>query len=1147
MRCNYRFGALCSDLISALMQCRHRSKNSQGGFGPVVHVEDSSDSISDPTSGPSETDPDGLRHLIEYVAHYLPAQGPITVFVHHNTLHAFEHLGFDEGVQEGGRVFGCHPYLPEDRYREKLKRDRIRVADLDAVLLEDLGDEADRLVANFGTRYALRLAMLEFPLVSGSTAELRWLVAETDALRKFRTDVDITVRDQMISQTREWVLRHSRTDDPTLDCADGDVFGDILQQFDRRSMDSWSDKTWEAFVLNYLWRVCRNRIRQASVRDAKPTQDTAKQDTAKQDTAKQDTATQDTAKQDGGKQEGGKQEAAQESKRRHRDLLFEATGEDPDLLVHDVLIKFCSAFLDQGFADWELPDRDTGIFGSFFKLHGKSLAAPTRWYADLRNEARRIVAAEQTPLASIQESLNLLGVDPLERESFFTQSLLALRGWAGMVWQLETNAEWTPHPAPAGSLVEFLAVRLVLDRVALRHVARETLGFDGPLTSFRKQYDRGAVESIRESLDQRGFTVFQLAQVRGWHPHNLQLLSTQQWQTLTREIEAFPSIERRRIYHRAFERKYRNETLDGVIAHSSRLTRQLTRAQGESASAANDPSSRPAFQIICCIDEREESFRRHLEEVQPDCETFGFAGFFGVAMYYRGAEDAHFTPLCPVNVKPRHYVVEQPLYSAAEVERRRAETRRRLGHATHQAHLGTRTFWGGVLVGLFGSLAAFPLVARILFPRMTSQIRRMFSSIVHTPNTELRLERIDEEPGPSNGQIGYSVAEMADIVQGALQGIGLAKTELFSQLVVVCGHGSSSLNNPHEAAHDCGACGGGRGGPNARAFAQMANDVRVRRILAARQILIPDDTLFVGGYHNTCDDSMSWYDLDRVPLSHRSLFESAQLDIDEARKRSSHERCRRFASSNSSAGFEDALRHVEGRSEDLSQTRPEYGHATNALCFVGRRAWSRGLFLDRRAFLTSYDPKSDDERSSTLERLLQAVIPVCAGISLEYYFSYVDPTGYGCGTKLPHNITSLVGVMDGAASDLRPGLPWQMVEIHEPVRLLFVIEATPETLLRIIEDNEGIAQLVRGDWVQLAVFDSETSHVHRYVRGEFVLYAPEVRELDIVTSSTQWYRGHDKHLGFVSIEAASPSPNLANSSDFANSSNTSTTVGAKST
>src|SRR5690606_28286370 len=143
---------------------------------------------------------------------------------------------------------------------------------------------------------------------------------------------------------------------------------------------------------------------------------------------------------------------------------------------------------------------------------------------------------------------------------------------------------------------------------------------------------------------------------------------------------------------------------------------------------------------------------------------------------------------------------------------------------------------------------------------------------------------------------------------------------------------------------------------------------------------------------------------------------------------------------------------------------PEYNHATNVLCVVGRRSWSRGLYMDRRAFLTSYDPTQDDEHFTVLARVLAAAITVCAGINLEYYFSRVDVTHYGSGSKLPHNIVSLLGVIEGTSSDLRTGLHQQMVEIHEPMRMVTVIDTTPEAMLTVMEGNPAIDRLVRGEW-----------------------------------------------------------------------------------
>ncbi|MCA9573657.1 MAG: DUF2309 family protein, partial [Myxococcales bacterium] len=164
--------------------------------------------------------------------------------------------------------------------------------------------------------------------------------------------------------------------------------------------------------------------------------------------------------------------------------------------------------------------------------------------------------------------------------------------------------------------------------------------------------------------------------------------------------------------------------------------------------------------------------------------------------------------------------------------------------------------------------------------------------------------------------------------------------------------------------------------------------------------------------------------------------------------------------------------------------RPEYGHATNGLCVVGRRARTRGLFLDRRCFLVSYDSTSDHD-GVRLARSLAAVIPVVAGINLEYYFGRVDPTGYGCGTKLPHNVSALLGVMDGAGSDLRTGLPWQMVEIHEPVRLSVIVEARTETLERVLDRDPNLSRLVAGRWLFLAALDPTSRRLDVWEDGAF--------------------------------------------------------------
>jgi uncharacterized protein len=277
--------------------------------------------------------------------------------------------------------------------------------------------------------------------------------------------------------------------------------------------------------------------------------------------------------------------------------------------------------------------------------------------------------------------------------------------------------------------------------------------------------------------------------------------------------------------------------------------------------------------------------------------------------------------------------------------------------------------------------------------------------------------------------------------------------------------------------------------------------------LAERSIYIPAETWFIGAEHNTCSEEISWYDTDDITTHCRVALTILQQQLKHAQHLSAHERCRRLASAPRSPQLTEALAHIVARSTDFSQARPELGHCTNASAVVGRRSVTQGAFFDRRVFLISYDPTQDPD-GKIVEGILLNVGPVGAGINLEYYFSTVNNDRLGCGTKVPHNIVGLFGVMEGTTSDLRTGLPTQMTEIHEAMRLQLVVEAKTTILEAIYARQESLRELIAGGWILLSAMDPDTGEIFMFERGVgFVPWQSEVKELSVFAKSTDCYHG----------------------------------------
>lgn len=480
-------------------------------------------------------------------------------------------------------------------------------------------------------------------------------------------------------------------------------------------------------------------------------------------------------------------------------------------------------------------------------------------------------------------------------------------------------------------------------------------------------------------------------------------------------------------------------------------------------------AERPLVQAAFCIDVRSEIIRRSLETVAPGSQTLGFAGFFGVLMEYlpfaANAPKGHL----PVIFDPPYRVTEGLSHSNGTEAQRQISKR--------QLHLRVASAWKTFKTSAASTFTLVETTGLLFAPKLLGDSMGWTRTVPH-PDRKGLSHGTQRRLRPQLTAIPES--DRPGVAAFILNNMGLNQT--FARLVLLAGHGSTTVNNPQGTALDCGACAGQTGEASARIAVALLNDPATRRGLIEKGISIPRDTYFVAGLHDTTTDAVALFDTTELPETHAKDLGHLRKWLLDAGELTRMERANLLGTASEPPPV--VMRDMRRRTRDWAEVRPEWALAGNAAFIAAPRHRTRNVDLGGRAFLHDYDWRRDTG-FSTLELIMTAPMVVANWINMQYYGSMVDNLRFGSGNKVLHNVVGgSIGVLEGNRGDLRVGLAFQSLHdgsrwVHEPIRLNVLIEAPQAEMDGVISRHALVREFVDNGWLHLFQIDDQGSPYRR--------------------------------------------------------------------
>ena len=700
------------------------------------------------------------------------------------------------------------------------------------------------------------------------------------------------------------------------------------------------------------------------------------------------------------------------------DILGELDRQEWPGFVLERISQYCAAYFDEGQALWAMPWREQDLYAGWRAFTRLDRNPRT---VGLRGMREALDDLPDQPARAIAWALRQLAVPEAAVDDYLHAALLSVGGWAGWArykrWQAELAG------GQDDTLRDLLAVRVCWDALLYK------LRFSERLKArwYQAMIADAGVAAKAET----------------------------QPQIAAKETDA--------LLQTAFEIAYQRELIATLVT----------------VPKVPAPKERPPVHAVFCIDVRSEIFRRAFETVAPKARTGGFAGFFGVLMEYLPLGASAAKGHLPILFNPSYRICEH--VAGADPEQTRALIAKR--HGRLRAADAWKTFKTSA-----SSCFTFVEAAGLLYaPKMFGDSMGWTRTVSHPDAKGLddgargRLgPRLVSDHGQGDCAAGgIPAADRPAAAEFALRNMGMIRD--FARLVVLVGHGSTTVNNPQATALDCGACAGQTGEASARIAVALLNDAVTRQGLVEKGIHIPDDTVFVAGLHDTTTDEVTLFDTATLPSSHADDLRQLREWFKAAGQVTRMERSAFLGIGGLPEARVDA--DIKRRTRDWAEVRPEWALANNAAFIAAPRARTARCDLGGRAFLHDYTWRNDVD-FKTLTLIMSAPMVVGNWINMQYYGSVVDNVRFGSGNKVLHNVVGgSIGVLEGNGGDLRVGLAMQSLHdghrwMHEPMRLNVFIEAPQAAMDDVIAGNPLVRQLVENAWLHLFQIDDE-GRIHR--------------------------------------------------------------------